>query len=274
MEWSPISKSRDALQRTPNLADYPRRIATSAGTRSARSSTACPGGGTATSRTRRCSGTSRDRPPIESQSASLPRAPRRGDCTYRELAADARRFANVLVQLGVQRGERVASVDGSRAAALCHGPRHVGGGRDLLSAVLGIRPEPVKSRLVLGSARVLVTTDCSTVARSRRSRRGARVAPRAGRAHAGCGRPAGGHARFRGTRPQRCVRFRTASTAAEDYALLHFTSGTTGQPKGVLHAHAAVTAHLATARWVLDLQEDDVYWCTADPGWVTGIRTA
>jgi acetyl-CoA synthetase len=65
--------------------------------------------------------------------------------------------------------------------------------------------------------------------------------------------------------------FPTAHTAPEDYALLHFTSGTTGQPKGVLHAHAAVTAHLATARWVLDLQDDDVYWCTADPGWVTGI---
>jgi acyl-coenzyme A synthetase/AMP-(fatty) acid ligase len=65
--------------------------------------------------------------------------------------------------------------------------------------------------------------------------------------------------------------FETVRTQPEDYALLHFTSGTTGLPKGVLHAHAAVTAHLATARWVLDLQDDDVYWCTADPGWVTGI---
>ena len=60
-------------------------------------------------------------------------------------------------------------------------------------------------------------------------------------------------------------------TSPEDYALLHFTSGTTGKPKGVLHAHAAVAAHVATARWVLDLQDGDVYWCTADPGWVTGI---
>jgi acetyl-CoA synthetase len=67
------------------------------------------------------------------------------------------------------------------------------------------------------------------------------------------------------------ARFETVPTSAEDHALLHFTSGTTGLPKGVLHAHAAVTAHLATARWVLDLQDGDVYWCTADPGWVTGI---
>ena len=65
--------------------------------------------------------------------------------------------------------------------------------------------------------------------------------------------------------------FETAHTNAEDYALLHFTSGTTGQPKGVLHAHAAVMAHLVTARRVLDLQDGNTYWCTADPGWVTGI---
>jgi acetyl-CoA synthetase len=65
--------------------------------------------------------------------------------------------------------------------------------------------------------------------------------------------------------------FEVARTSPDDTALLHFTSGTTGQPKGVLHAHAAVAAHVATARWVLDLQEGDVYWCTADPGWVTGI---
>jgi acetyl-CoA synthetase len=65
--------------------------------------------------------------------------------------------------------------------------------------------------------------------------------------------------------------YETAATTADDYALLHFTSGTTGLPKGVLHAHAAVKVHLATARWVLDLQDGDVYWCTADPGWVTGI---
>jgi acetyl-CoA synthetase len=65
--------------------------------------------------------------------------------------------------------------------------------------------------------------------------------------------------------------FETVGTSADDYALLHFTSGTTGRPKGVLHVHDAVTAHVATARWVLDLQDGDVYWCTADPGWVTGI---
>ena len=53
-------------------------------------------------------------------------------------------------------------------------------------------------------------------------------------------------------------------------ALLHFTSGTTGTPKGAIHVHEAVVAHHATGRTVLDLQPGDVFWCTADPGWVTG----
>lgn len=55
-----------------------------------------------------------------------------------------------------------------------------------------------------------------------------------------------------------------------DGLLLHYTSGSTGKPKGVLHVHQAMVQHYQTAQWVLDLQEEDVYWCTADPGWVTG----
>jgi acetyl-CoA synthetase len=56
----------------------------------------------------------------------------------------------------------------------------------------------------------------------------------------------------------------------EDGMLLHYTSGSTGKPKGVLHVHNAMIQHYQTGKWVLDLQEDDIYWCTADPGWVTG----
>ena len=59
-------------------------------------------------------------------------------------------------------------------------------------------------------------------------------------------------------------------TDAEDYSIMHYTSGTTGKPKGAVHAHKAALQHLITGRWALDLQDSDVYWCTADPGWVTG----
>jgi len=55
-----------------------------------------------------------------------------------------------------------------------------------------------------------------------------------------------------------------------DGLILHYTSGSTGKPKGVLHVHNAMIQQYQTAKWVLDLKEDDVYWCTADPGWVTG----
>jgi acetyl-CoA synthetase len=59
-------------------------------------------------------------------------------------------------------------------------------------------------------------------------------------------------------------------TVAESPSLLHYTSGTTGQPKGVKHVHYSLISQYITAKWVLDLRDDDIYWCTADPGWVTG----
>jgi acetyl-CoA synthetase len=59
-------------------------------------------------------------------------------------------------------------------------------------------------------------------------------------------------------------------TTAESPSLLHYTSGTTGMPKGVQHVHYSLISQYLTAKWVLDLQGKDVYWCTADPGWVTG----
>ena len=56
----------------------------------------------------------------------------------------------------------------------------------------------------------------------------------------------------------------------EDGMILHYTSGSTGAPKGVLHVHYAMIQQYKTAQWVLDLKEDDIFWCTADPGWITG----
>ena len=62
-----------------------------------------------------------------------------------------------------------------------------------------------------------------------------------------------------------------AEMDSEDPAFVLYTSGTTGKPKGVMHVHRAILQEHMTAKWALDLRDDDTYWCTADPGWVTGI---
>jgi acetyl-CoA synthetase len=64
--------------------------------------------------------------------------------------------------------------------------------------------------------------------------------------------------------------FEMPPTTPEDIALIHFTSGTTGKPKGAVHVHRAVVAHHATGKYALDFHPEDIFWCTADPGWVTG----
>lgn len=56
----------------------------------------------------------------------------------------------------------------------------------------------------------------------------------------------------------------------DDGLIIHYTSGSTGTPKGVLLAHRSIVHHYQTGNWVLDIRDEDVYWCTSHPGWVTG----
>ena len=71
-------------------------------------------------------------------------------------------------------------------------------------------------------------------------------------------------------REPRIESFEVYPSLAETPSVLHYTSGTTGQPKGALHVHSSLVSQYLTSKWVLDLRPDDVYWCNADPGWVTG----
>jgi len=79
-----------------------------------------------------------------------------------------------------------------------------------------------------------------------------------------------GEAAFSMEKAARVEHFSVYLTKAESPSVLHYTSGTTGQPKGALHVHSSIIAQYLTAKWVLDLQPDDIYWCNADPGWITG----
>jgi acetyl-CoA synthetase len=271
MEWSPIAKPRGSLMRAPNLADYARTRREFDWTQADAWLDGLPGGGLNIAHEavfRHARGPAADRVAIRFLAQGQPSAER----TYRELAGDARRFANVLAQLGVQRGERVASLMGRVPALYATVLGTLASGAVYCPLFSAFGPEPVKARLQLGSARVLVTTDLlyrRKVAPIRAELPGLRHVlivrtPGAGELPADT-------LDFEALVAAASPEFATAATGAEDYALLHFTSGTTGLPKGVLHAHAAVKVHVATARWVLDLQDGDVYWCTADPGWVTGI---
>ncbi len=66
-------------------------------------------------------------------------------------------------------------------------------------------------------------------------------------------------------------KFKIAHMKKEDYSYMLYTSGTTGKPKGVMHMHGDILQAMITTKYVLDLHEDDIYWCTADLGWVTGV---
>ena len=191
--------------------------------------------------------------------------------TYGELKRETDRFAGVLKALGVRRGERVFALAGrvpelyvAALGTLKHGSVFC----PLFSA---FGPEPIEQRLRLGDGRALVTT----AALYRHKVVGLR-ARLPGLEHvlligdrdeiADVPEVEG----FRDLMRRAGGPYEIASTAPEDMALLHFTSGTTGTPKGAIHVHQAVVAHRETGRTVLDLRPGDVFWCTADPGWVTG----
>lgn len=191
------------------------------------------------------------------------------EVTYRELGRLTSAFARALDELGVAPGDTVFSL--------------LGRGPDIYVVALGtlkhtsvfcplfsaFGPEPVRQRLQLGRGRVLVTTADLYHRRIETLRDqlpdleyvllveaepapvpGTLSLPRLLERSAGA--------------------YEIPATAPDTPALLHFTSGTTGTPKGALHVHEAVVAHHATAAAALGLGPTDVFWCTADPGWVTG----
>ncbi|KJY39008.1 acetate--CoA ligase [Streptomyces katrae] len=189
--------------------------------------------------------------------------------SYAELAADTSRFANVLTTLGTSPQERVFTLLGRRRELYTSVLGTLRARRVLCPLFSAFGPEPVRQRMALGDARVLVTTE----ALYRRKVEAIRpLLP--GLTHVllvgSVDDPPAGTRVLEDLMAQAAPKFTVPPTDPEDMALLHFTSGTTGRPKGAVHVHDAVVAHHATASFALDLGPRDVYWCTADPGWVTG----
>ena len=196
----------------------------------------------------------------------------RTDVTYTELQRRIGGFANLLGTLGIERGAVVATLLGRVPELFTVGLGTLKGGNVFSSLFSAFGPEPLKTRLQLGHVRVLVTTE-SLYRRKVAGIRGSLPELRhvlIVREDAKGDLPPGtaDFAELMRHAPEPCE---AAPTRDADIALLHFTSGTTGKPKGVTLTHAAIIAQHATSRLVLDLHPAEVFWCTADPGWVTGI---
>jgi acetyl-CoA synthetase len=191
--------------------------------------------------------------------------------TFYDLYRLTNRFANVLQGLGIEKGDRVFTyLDRTPEAYICLlGALKAGAVIGPLFSAFG--PDAVRDRLQDSKARILVTNtrlvgtvhgilgelpDLEKII----------IVNRKGTLYDPQDRETG----YEELMENASEEFDTVKTRVEDYAIMHYTSGTTGKPKGAAHVHMAVIGHYATAKYVLDLKPDDIYWCTADPGWVTG----
>ena len=190
--------------------------------------------------------------------------------TFQDLSRLSNKFANVLVKkVGVQKGDRVffflervpeiyIGILGTLKAGCVIGP--------LFSA---FGPDAVKDRVADSEAKVLITSPSL-------KKKIIEVIPELPAlkniivVHRGEGKADPKDLLYDEVMAGASESFDIFKTHKEDYAIMHYTSGTTGKPKGAVHVHGAIVGHYATAKYVLDLQEEDIYWCTADPGWVTG----
>ena len=194
------------------------------------------------------------------------------DISFGDLDLLTNRFANVLRGLGVGKGDRLFVLTGRIPELYVAVLGSLKNGTVVSPLFSAFGPEPIATRLNLGSGTVLVTTT------SAYERKIAKIRDRV---------PSLRHvlvvndeddepADIPGTLDlsrllaEASDQFDVVPTQPEDMALLHFTSGTTGAPKGAVHVHEAVVTHWTTGKYALDLHADDVFWCTADPGWVTG----
>jgi acetyl-CoA synthetase len=274
--WPVIAKPRGGWAVAPNVSDFDDARARFSWAEAARQLDGLPGG----------RGLNIGHEAVDRHAAG-PRAGRvalriiardgtRRDFTYGELRSATNRFANVLRGLGVGKAHPVAVLAG-RIPELYFAAIGALKNRSVfmpLFSAFGPEPiHPIHARLTIARAKVLVTTTAlfnKKVAGILASLPDLEhVLLVDGTAGAGLTEDP----RVQSLAPlfaEADSVFEIPPTDPEDMALLHFTSGTTGKPKGAIHVHGAVVAHHATARMALDFHPDDVFWCTADPGWVTG----
>ncbi|MBN2127222.1 MAG: acetate--CoA ligase [Candidatus Diapherotrites archaeon] len=186
--------------------------------------------------------------------------------TFREIYELSNRFANVLKKFKIKKGQRVFVLL-QRVPELYYS--HLGSIK--YGAVAGTMfpafgPDAIYDRLENSEAVALIT-DSELVKRVDEVKK---KLPKLKHIFV-IDKPKGKEIDFHKEMEKASEHFKPKALNPEDFAFMLYTSGTTGKPKGVLHAHRSALYEHLTAKWVLDIHDTDVYWCTADPGWVTGI---
>ncbi|HUI34031.1 MAG TPA: acetate--CoA ligase [Stellaceae bacterium] len=267
MVASPIAKHPARLSRRPNLEDYAAVRSGFDWADARKLLDGLPGGGLNIAHEavdRHANGPIADRVALR----WIGKSGTRRELTYRDLAGATNRFANVLGNFGMAPGDCVFVLLG-RVPELYIAVLGALKARCVASPLFSaFGPEPVATRLEIGEGKVLVTTEALY------RRKVEALRPRlTNLAHVILvdeGDPVPGTLRWSELMAAAGDSFVIPPTSPEDMALLHFTSGTTGRPKGAIHVHDAVVTHHVTGLYALDLHDDDIFWCTADPGWVTG----
>ena len=266
---SVIRKTAADLRLPPNLADYAAARASFRWPAVGSELQGLPGGGLNIAHEtveRHARGPLRDRTAFRFLGANASR-----DITYGELSRLTNRFASVLKSLGIGKGERLFLLSGRIPELYVAVLGSFKNGTVVSPLFSAFGPEPIATRIKLGEGAVLVTTELlyeRKVAKIRDQLPTLRHVLLVGEEGQATSVP--GTLDLASLMAQADDEFDIVPTDAEDLSLLHFTSGTTGTPKGAMHVHGAVATHWMTGKYALDLHADDIYWCTADPGWVTG----
>ncbi len=269
MEYKPIIKNPDQWRVPPNLMDYPKMYREFTWDLITQELDGLPGG----------AGLNIAHEAVD-RHANSPRRDQLAlrwlgahgevrDFTYGDLKEQTNRFANVLRRLGLGKGDLVAVLAGripELYIAALGALKNVSIFCPLFSA---FGPDPIYQRLMRSEAKVLVTTKQQYTKKIANLRsqlphlQYILITDIAEDLEENV-------VSFNRLMAEASSEFTIPPTDPENVSALHFTSGTTGMPKGALHVHKAVYVHYMTAKYALDLHPGDIFWCTADPGWVTG----
>ena len=270
MTLAAIKKNPNGFKVAPNLSDYARTCSEFTWDKAQRDISRLPDGGLNIAYEcvdRHALGARRNQLALR----WLSKSGEARDITYGALRRLTNRFANVLRDLGIGKGDRVFALAGRIPELYTAALGTLKNGSVFCPLFSAFGPEPIQQRLAIGEGDVLVTTEAlynrRKIAELRSSLPNLKHVLVIGETR---GAPPSGTLGFHELMKNASDDFEVVSTAAEDIALIHFTSGTTGKPKGAAHVHQAVIAHHITGTYALDFHPDDVFWCTADPGWVTG----